>query len=339
MEFPLAVTKKLIVSVKQMSPKPKKLAALKRSQAGRPSTKKHHSPTVRNKNKHKRKILSKGERAEICQSLKDIDISSTLQQVESSLREQASNHPGVNEILGDLIKNDSLCRALMEHHITTFVDLYNQCSTGKEKYLRFQLKWHSHCSIFLLPKDVDVESVLPKQSLGKEDIRTYENIRSLWQQFCDTSYPFENCKKLMILFSSILYKMLLQKVNEHPASSTNHQTSIPTHVVHDADDVYYRFGGAALSDMLHVRYNKVKKSSVTVSEEISILQAINTKDKSSMPNYLKYRDRGYMYTPHSTFIPFLRDVDKCVQEVVNPTGFQNHADEIVKVSWYMYSPG
>ena len=32
-----------------------------------------------------------------------------------------------------------------------------------------------------------------------------------------------------------------------------------------------------------------------MSIEISLLQAINTKDKSDIPGYLKYQDRGFMY--------------------------------------------
>ena len=97
-------------------------------------------------------------------------------------------HPGVSEILDDLMQNEILSMELVNHHITTFVDLYNQCSIGKEKYLRFQLDWHKHCSIFLLPKDVDVEVVLPKHS---QQTRTMcQNIRNLWQQLSE-SYSFE----------------------------------------------------------------------------------------------------------------------------------------------------
>ena len=33
-----------------------------------------------------------------------------------------------------------------------------------------------------------------------------------------------------------------------------------------------------------------------MSIEISLLQAINTKDKSDIPEYLQYQDRGYIYS-------------------------------------------
>ena len=49
-----------------------------------------------------------------------------------------------------------------------------------------------------------------------------------------------------------------------------------------------------------------------ISQEITILQVINSKDKS---NYLKSCDLGFMYFPHPTFIPMLRNVDSTLKEV------------------------
>ena len=68
-----------------------------------------------------------------------------------------------------------------------------------------------------------------------------------------------------------------------------------------------------------------------VSLEIEILHAINTKEKSKMPSYLKYRDRGHMYMPHPDFISFFRDVDNYVKDVVTTEGFQEHGHNLVKV--------
>ena len=58
--------------------------------------------------------------------------------------------------------------------------------------------------------------------------------------------------------------------------------------------------------MLHRRYNEIRssKNKNLMSIIINILQAINTKDKSGIPAYLKYQDYGYMYFPHKVFIPF-----------------------------------
>ena len=191
--------------------------------------------------------------------------------------------------------------------------------------MRFQLDWHTHCSVFLLPKGSTVQCILP--NLRDEKICTTQ---SSWQEFCDL-YPSESLEKVMILFSSAMYKILSEQVLCKQAATVT--DPLPSN---DGDDVYYRFGGAAIADILKVRYTKRSSTSATssncnVSHEIKILQSINTKEKSNMPEYLKYRDHGYMYTPHPSFIPFFRDVDNCIREVVNPTGFQEHTHELVKV--------
>ena len=77
----------------------------------------------------------------------------------------------------------------------------------------------------------------------------------------------------------------------------------------DSDDVYYRFGGASISDMLHLRYKRIKeikdeKKVGNIKKEITILHGMNSKQKITMPDYLQYRDSGYIYSPHPKFIPF-----------------------------------
>ena len=66
--------------------------------------------------------------------------------------------------------------------------------------------------------------------------------------------------------------------------------------------------------------------------EIKLLQTINTKEKTHMLNYLQYRDKGHMYTPNATFIPFFHSVDECIKSVMNENGIQNHGDQLIKVS-------
>ncbi|XP_019856163.1 PREDICTED: uncharacterized protein LOC109584762 [Amphimedon queenslandica] len=104
----------------------------------------------------------------------------------------------------------------------------------------------------------------------------------------------------------------------------------------DQNDVYFRFGGATLASMLHNRYKEIRSCSAVkrelISVEITILQAINNKDKSAIPAYLQYRDKGFMYFPDITFIPFIRAVDECAKQVVNEKGLKDHGDELIKVT-------
>ena len=116
--------------------------------------------------------------------------------------------------------------------------------------------------------------------------------------------------------------------------SQNVSTEVSCSVSPDEEDgVYYRFGGGTLCEMLHHRYKHIGSAANKnmISIELSILQAINTKDKSDIPDYLQYRDRGFMYFPHKVFIPFLKKVDQNVKKVTNPSSFDEHGDNLVKV--------
>ena len=82
-----------------------------------------------------------------------------------------------------------------------------------------------------------------------------------------------------------------------------------TEISDETDDVYYRFGGAAIATMLHVRYDSLKgisdQGKASLKVEIELLRYLECTDKSHVPEYLQYRDRGYMHFPKECFIPFL----------------------------------
>ena len=117
--------------------------------------------------------------------------------------------------------------------------------------------------------------------------------------------------------------------------ATYQQGLTPSSFSEDSDDVYFCFGGAALCDTLHFHYQKIRCCSAEqrdlLSQEIGILQAINTKDKSKIPKYLQYRDWGHMYFHDDSFIPFLRDIDTVIKEIVNQDGLEQNGADLVKV--------
>ena len=88
--------------------------------------------------------------------------------------------------------------------------------------------------------------------------------------------------------------------------------------------------------MLHNRYKRIhsypmdKRSSVV--EEISILKAMQTMDKSHVPASLQYRDRGFMYFPDRPFLPFIKAVDQTVKSIANEEGIKHHGKHIVEVA-------
>jgi len=140
----------------------------------------------------------------------------------------------------------------------------------------------------------------------------------------------------VLTVSSAIYHFLLDFIasfqNNTPAIQLNSEVDATLEM--DGDDVYYRFGGAALSDMLHLQYKQIQTcrddQRDVLSLEISILHCMNLKDKSQIPDYLKYRDRGYMYFPYPSFLPLLREVDTSVKGIVNIDGLQQ-GDELIKV--------
>ena len=102
--------------------------------------------------------------------------------------------------------------------------------------------------------------------------------------------------------------------------------------------VYYRFGGAALCSMLRSRYDQLKTEDIQqlkrerLYTEIKILKTIQAVDKQHVPDYLQYRDKGYMYFPAARFIPFIQHVDTCVKEHANPQALQVHGSKLVAVA-------
>ena len=112
------------------------------------------------------------------------------------------------------------------------MDLYGEFNkVSKTSFVQFQIKWHKYCSAFLL-----------RDALSLLDIEIEEN-----NSANNTPLPESNC--VMISNLSVVYSALLEHaLNYHCTSSI--ETESPFETVIDDDNVYYRFGGAALCEML-----------------------------------------------------------------------------------------
>lgn len=66
-----------------------------------------------------------------------------------------------------------------------------------------------------------------------------------------------------------------------------------------------------MADMLHLRYKQVKSRTCmdkdTFSGEIQVLKWVQMDDsgKAKLPEGLKYRHRGHMYSPHKLKVCYL----------------------------------
>lgn len=177
------------------------------------------------------------------------------------------------------------------YHRHCFAVLYTECKKGPDSFLKFQLRWHQHCSVFLLSSRYPV-SAIKLQELPNFPV---DEVRKSWLDFCEASgLPVPESNSLMIMLSSVIYELLLDYAANFQSSLEAYEGPSSS-VMPDGDDVYYRFGGAAISDMLHIHYKQLKACANEhrdiLSQEVSLLQAINSKDKTIIPGYLQYRDQ------------------------------------------------
>ena len=224
----------------------------------------------------------------------------------------------------------------------TFASLYESCAQKKDKYICFQFQWHQRCSILLVKDSSD----LVKLNLHPEDDTTDAQL-IIWQQWVSfyqaRNTDHEAAKIFMLVFLSEVYNKLLKHC-QSVLQILSDATAVHSTIVHlDPVDVCYRFGGATLARMLHTRYKAMKleltKHKENISEEMHVLQALNTKDKEKIPKYLKYRDKGFMYFPCEEVMPFLQEVDAAVKTVCNEEGFRKYGKSLVQQTFKFVHSG
>ena len=77
-------------------------------------------------------------------------------------------------------------------------------------------------------------------------------------------------------------------------------------------------------------HNYAKRSKIAL--EITILKSMECKDKSIIPSSLQYRDRGFIYFPDPSFIPFIKAVDDKIRSIANSDNIKNHGSNIIAVA-------
>ena len=233
------------------------------------------------------------------------------------------------ELWSSLQSAQSLMSTLVKGLTELFIRVYKSCQTGKDKYCRFQLEWHKQCSL-LLKDEVDQE--------GQKEL---SQIHQRWLGYCEGSgVAKEVYNPVLIAVYSAVFDCLMVKVAKHQKKQADgdHDSGEGPSLEDQEEGVYYRFGGAALAAMLHLRYDQLKSDvhaeykRECVKDEITILKAIQCTVKHHIPDYLQYRDMGYMYFPAARYIPFIKNVDKCVLEYANELCLKQHGSRLVEVA-------
>jgi len=291
-------------------------------------------PTEEPTKKRTRKTLSKKERQALVDYISKVDLSLLSDVVRIKLGEQClADH--LQTFADALFGQEILIRDILLHHRVRFGELYIQCKEESDPFLQFQLKWHQHCAAFLLSRDYSLATI----NLEECAQQSIAALRLRWLDYCDQStLPFSDTSKVMMTLSSAVYDMLLERVQSFQEGlSTSVDTTSNSNLVSndpDSDDVCLRFGGAAICEMLKLRYDQIKKCSDTqrdqLSQEITILKAMTMKDKTSLPIYLKYRDRGFMYFPDPSFVMFIQGINEAVRSVASTNSLDQ---DVVKVQF------
>ena len=196
--------------------------------------------------KRKKKYLNKAKRKGLVSTLGEIDLCVLVDEVVNDLQSQfAEMESSLKEFVNTLCSEGGTIRNVVEYHSDLFVDLYGECNkVGKTSFVQFQIKWHKYCSAFLLRDGLSLLEI------EIEENHSVSDIRQVWLEFCAANNtPVPESNRVMMNISSVVYSALLEHVSNHH-STPSIETESPVETVIDGDDVYYRFGGAALCEML-----------------------------------------------------------------------------------------
>ena len=278
--------------------------------------------------KRTRKTLNKNERDSLLRYLNSTDDLTLVGAVDLRLKE-AEFLSSKLQTFADVLCKSKLLQEIAAHHRQRFTELYMECKKNSDSFVQLQFCWHKYCSAFLLPRAYSI-------NLNDATETSLVSLRNRWLDLCEANDVTVEGNPVMISASSAIYALLLERARKYQTSLIPEPESSNTFVeIEDDDDVYFRFGGATLCEMLQLHYKQIKDCNDTqrdrLSQEITILQAIKTNDKSEIPGYLKYRDQGYMYFPDASFIPLIRQIDHLVKEIVNKKKMGEDGGEIIKV--------
>jgi len=276
------------------------------------------------------KTMTRNDHTNLVKSIKCIEPKLLVDEVQNNIEERFTDCK-LTAIVDKLLKDNGPMLEIVRCHRDYFADIHDKCKQMKNSCMQFQLEWHERCSAFLLEEKYTVAEINITENAS------LSAIRNTWIEFCKfCNAPVLESNPVMIEISSQLSAYLLNHVSVFQENLVEEGLSDHAKTsVSDGDDIYYHFGGVALCAMLKSRYKDIRKCQSTVrnvlSAEIFMLQSMKLEDKSCVSEYLQYRDKGFLYFPDRSLIPFLRNFDNILKEVVSDDSFRKHGDNIVKV--------
>lgn len=207
-------------------------------------------------------LLKKAEKKALVEKLKAVTSDCHEAVISITRIIDAENHIHVfkqHEILWNkLQQQQSLLAAIFNGLVETFIHSFKCCEKGKDKYCRFQVEWHNQCSVLL------------KDQVDDASIKDLAQIHQRWLGFCEGScVTIEAFNPVMISLCAAVYEFLMHQVFEEQRVEKDASQLPMLHIKQDTDDVYFRFGGAALASMLHLRYDSLKSAPISKKDSIN----------------------------------------------------------------------
>ena len=208
---------------------------------------------VNKKKPKKTRLLKKDEKKALLDMLSDLASNSSdiVSAVINIVTKEVHIHVyKEREKLWSSLQNaQSLMLILVQGLTELFIRVYRSCQTGKDKYRRFQLEWHKQCSLLL------------KDQVDQGGQKELSQIHQRWLGYCEGSgVAKEVYNPVLIAVYSAVFDCLMLKVAKHKKKeqADGDHDSGESSSLEDQEGVYYRFGGAALAAMLHLRYDQLK---------------------------------------------------------------------------------
>ena len=171
-----------------------------------------------------RRALNKNEKKRAIDAVEKINLMSTVIIVCAAVKQEVPAHnDALKKLSNSLIPSETVF--LIEHLQKMFVEVYQSCSTTKDKYLNFQFKWHHRCGMLL----VDTNAQLTHLSLHPSDPLAVEiiTVRSKWRKVCSSRLEVKEAfKNYLILFYSSAYDASLQECHSVLHAGDNPSLSV-----------------------------------------------------------------------------------------------------------------
>lgn len=118
----------------------------------------------------RRKVMSKKARTTLQNSIRAIDTTVLASEVVTALKEQCCDS-SLATFANKLCEANELLKDLVDYHRDVFATLHADCKKEKNPQIRFQMKWCSHCSAFLLEE---------KYALSTINLEEDRSVLSVW---------------------------------------------------------------------------------------------------------------------------------------------------------------